>query len=78
MDLTYVHTLLLEGFKVPESTDITIVKRVGCVELETAWRLAPGYATLQPHATINQLQVQYKDEQIEAAWPLGAAINTLN
>ncbi|KAK2077283.1 hypothetical protein QBZ16_004917 [Prototheca wickerhamii] len=48
MDLTYVHTLLLEGFRVPETTDITIVKKV-----------------------------QYKEEQIEAAWPLGAAINTL-
>ncbi|KFM27824.1 Apyrase [Auxenochlorella protothecoides] len=48
MDLCYVHTLLLEGFRVPEETEVTIVKKV-----------------------------QYKKEQVEAAWPLGAAINSL-
>lgn len=29
MDLCYVHTLLLEGFRVPEETEVTIVKKVG-------------------------------------------------
>lgn len=48
LDLSYAHTLLTHGFKIPESTTITLVKRV-----------------------------QYKKEQIEAAWPLGAAINLL-
>lgn len=49
MDLSFLHTLLTQGFKVPENAEITIVKKV-----------------------------QYKKEQIEAAWPLGAAINLLS
>lgn len=48
LDLTYAHTLLTQGFKIPEGMEVTIVK-----------------------------QVQYKGEYVEAAWPLGAAINLL-
>lgn len=83
MDLTYVHTLLLEGFRVPETTDITIVKKVRVagggpqagVDMEVHLLGTQGVAVNHAHAAC--LQVQYKEEQIEAAWPLGAAINTL-
>jgi apyrase len=46
LDLTYCHSLLVEGFKLPESSKITLVK-----------------------------QVIYDGKPIEAAWPLGAALN---
>jgi apyrase len=49
MDLSFLHTLLTQGFKVPEKAEITVVKKV-----------------------------KYKKEEIEAAWPLGAAINLLS
>lgn len=29
LDLSYAHTLLTKGFKIPESTTITLVKKVG-------------------------------------------------
>lgn len=48
MDLSYVHTLLIKGFKVPDETQVTLVKKV-----------------------------EYNGEHIEAAWPLGAAINLM-
>lgn len=48
MDLSYMHTLLTGGFKVPEDTSVTLVKRI-----------------------------KYHEEEVEAAWPLGAAINML-
>ena len=84
MDLTYVHTLLLEGFRVPETTDITIVKKVGVagggpqagLGMEVLV-LGSTQGVVVSHAHAACLQVQYKEEQIEAAWPLGAAINTL-
>ena len=48
LDLTYAHTLLTHGFKIPEEKEVTIVKKF-----------------------------EYKGEYVEAAWPLGAAINLL-
>lgn len=48
LDLSYAHTLLTRGFKIPEDAQITLVKRV-----------------------------EYNGDLIEAAWPLGAAINVL-
>jgi apyrase len=48
LDLTYAHTLLTRGFKIPEQQEVTLVKRV-----------------------------RYNGEDVEAAWPLGAAINAL-
>jgi apyrase len=48
LDLTYAHTLLTSGFKIPESKEVTLVRKV-----------------------------EYQGELIEAAWPLGAAINML-
>lgn len=49
LDLSFCHTLLTKGFKVPADQKITLVK-----------------------------QVKYRDQNIEAAWPLGAAINDLS
>jgi apyrase len=49
LDISYIHTLLIKGFKIPEEATVTLVKRV-----------------------------EYNGEHIEAAWPLGAAINMLN
>lgn len=49
MDLSFLHTLLTGGFKVPESTKVTVVKKI-----------------------------KYKKNEVEAAWPLGAAINLLS
>lgn len=49
LDLTYAHTLLTKGFKIPEEREVTLVKKV-----------------------------KYKGEEIEAAWPLGAAINLVS
>ncbi|KAK9791621.1 hypothetical protein WJX73_002786 [Symbiochloris irregularis] len=49
LDLSFQHTLLTEGFHIPDATPITLVKRV-----------------------------QYKGQEVEAAWPLGAAINLLS
>ena len=49
MDLSFCHTLLSQGFKVPDDAEITIVKRI-----------------------------KYKTNEVEAAWPLGAAINLLS
>lgn len=34
-------------------------------------------ALFNPPFNPTPLQVQYKKEQVEAAWPLGAAINSL-
>lgn len=48
LDLTYAHTLLTRGFKIPREKEIILVK-----------------------------SVKYKGELVEAAWPLGAAINML-
>ena len=48
LDLTYAHTLLVNGFKIPNHKEIVLVKRV-----------------------------EYEGRLVEAAWPLGAAINTL-
>lgn len=48
LDLSYAHTLLTRGFKIPEDAQITLVKRV-----------------------------EYNGDLVEAAWPLGAAINAL-
>lgn len=49
MDLSFLHTLLTGGFKVPEDVKVTVVKRV-----------------------------KYKKNEVEAAWPLGAAIDLLS
>lgn len=50
LDLSFCHTVLTQGFDLPESAGITLVK-----------------------------QVRYNGgEPIEAAWPLGAAINELS
>lgn len=49
LDLSFLHTLLTEGFKISEGAEVTLVKRV-----------------------------KYQAQEIEAAWPLGAAINLLN
>ncbi|KAI7844404.1 hypothetical protein COHA_001998 [Chlorella ohadii] len=48
LDLSYAHTLLTKGFKIPDDAQITLVKRV-----------------------------EYNGELVEAAWPLGAALNAL-
>lgn len=48
LDLTYTHTLLTKGFKIPDDTSIRLVKRV-----------------------------EYNGDLVEAAWPLGAALNAL-
>lgn len=48
LDLTYAHTLLVNGFKIPNHKEIVLVKRV-----------------------------EYEGRLVEAAWPLGAAINKL-
>ena len=48
LDLTFLHTLLTEGFRIKEGSDVSLVKRV-----------------------------KYQAQEIEAAWPLGAAINLL-
>ena len=48
LDLSYAHVLLTRGFKIPDNSTVTLVKKV-----------------------------QYRGELIEAAWPLGAAINLL-
>lgn len=48
LDLSYAHTLLTKGFKIPDDAQIQLVKRV-----------------------------EYNGEEVEAAWPLGAAINAL-
>lgn len=49
LDLTFQHTLLTKGFKIPDSTKVSLVKRV-----------------------------KYKSQEVEAAWPLGVAINLLS
>lgn len=49
MDLAFQHTLLTHGFHIPDTTPITLVKRV-----------------------------KYQQQEVEAAWPLGAAINLLS
>lgn len=48
MDLSFMHSLLHQGFGIPEERPITLVKRI-----------------------------IYKGNQVEAAWPLGAAINMM-
>eukprot|EP00878_Enallax_costatus_P034916 GHUV01038861.1.p1 GENE.GHUV01038861.1~~GHUV01038861.1.p1 ORF type:complete len:200 (+),score=53.83 GHUV01038861.1:122-721(+) len=49
LDLSFCHTVLTQGFDLPEDAAITLVK-----------------------------QVKYNGQTIEAAWPLGAAINDLS
>ena len=49
LDLSFLHTLLTEGFRIQEGLEVTLVKRV-----------------------------RYQSQEIEAAWPLGAAINLLS
>lgn len=49
LDLSFLHTLLTEGFRIQEGREVTLVKRV-----------------------------KYQSQEIEAAWPLGAAINLLS
>mmetsp|Transcript_3004 Transcript_3004/g.5427 ORF Transcript_3004/g.5427 Transcript_3004/m.5427 type:complete len:441 (-) Transcript_3004:141-1463(-) len=49
MDLSYCYSVLVNGFKIPESSKLTLVK-----------------------------QISYKGENLEAQWPLGAAINSLS
>lgn len=49
LDLAFQHTLLTKGFHIPETTPITLVKKV-----------------------------RYQGQEVEAAWPLGAAINLLS
>jgi apyrase len=48
-DLSYAHSLLVVGYRLDDSTEVTLVK-----------------------------QIVYKGQNIEAAWPLGAAINALS
>lgn len=47
-DLSFCHTILTKGFKISDSSSVTLVKRV-----------------------------LYNGQPVEAAWPLGAAINQL-
>eukprot|EP00798_Chlamydomonas_sp_ICE-L_P015737 gene15739-21859_t len=49
LDLSFCHTLLTKGFKLPPTSPITLVK-----------------------------QIEYNGQLIEAAWPLGAALNDLS
>ena len=49
LDLSFLHTLLTQGFKIQQSQQVPVVKRV-----------------------------KYQGQEIEAAWPLGAAINLLS
>ncbi|GBF92834.1 apyrase-like [Raphidocelis subcapitata] len=49
LDLSFCHTVLTQGFDLPEDTELTLVK-----------------------------QVKYNGQAIEAAWPLGAAIDGLS
>jgi apyrase len=49
LDLSFCHTVLTQGFDLPDTGRLTLVK-----------------------------QVRYKGQTIEAAWPLGAAINGLS
>ena len=49
LDLAFQHTLLTAGFHIPDTTPVTLVKRV-----------------------------KYQGKPVEAAWPLGAAINLLS
>ncbi len=46
MDLSFCYSLLTDGFKVGDASDVTLVKRI-----------------------------KYHNNEVEAAWPLGAAIN---
>ncbi|KAK9807066.1 hypothetical protein WJX72_012473 [[Myrmecia] bisecta] len=49
LDLSFCHTLLTQGFRIAEHSEVTLVKRI-----------------------------IYKGEEIEAAWPLGAAVGMLS
>lgn len=49
LDLSFCYSLLTQGFKVKETSEITLVKRI-----------------------------KFGNEEVEAAWPLGAAINLLS
>lgn len=49
LDLSFCHSLLTQGFRVPEDAEVTLVKKI-----------------------------KYQKQEVEAAWPLGAAINLLN
>ena len=49
LDLAFQYTMLKEGFRLPENSPFTLVKKV-----------------------------KYRDQEIEAAWPLGAAINLMS
>lgn len=49
LDLSFCHTVLTQGFDLPEASPLTLVK-----------------------------QVKYNGQAIEAAWPLGAAIDSLS
>ena len=44
LDLTFQHTLLHAGFKIPDSTKVSLVKRVKyhSQEVEAAWPLGAG------------------------------------
>ncbi len=44
LDLTFQHTLLTRGFKIPDSTKVSLVKRVKyhSQEVEAAWPLGAG------------------------------------
>lgn len=44
LDLTFQHTLLTKGFKIPEATKVSLVKRVKfhLQEVEAAWPLGAG------------------------------------
>lgn len=48
LDLTFQHTLLTAGFKIPESTKVSLVKRVKyhSQEVEAAWPLGAGINVL--------------------------------
>jgi len=53
LDLTFQHTLLTEGFKIPDSTKVSLVKRVKyhSQEVEAAWPLGAGINVLSQNDT---------------------------
>ena len=90
MDLSFLHTLLTQGFKVRtvkwhgssahKWAKYTRLRRMTHIEISKG-KHGPLCARRQvpEKAEITVVKkVLYKKEEIEAAWPLGAAINLLS